>query len=191
MLHTSTRKLTLAGMLTAMAVALGYALAGIPNVELVTATIFLAGFLLGPGYGAAVGFSAELIYTTFNPYGMAALPVMLAQVLGMTVAGLAGAAFPVLLRGREFRTVIVLCAAAGFLLTLQFDLLTTLATALVLGFSLDAVKAMLVFGGVFYATHLLSNTLIFAFGLPIFLRSLRRHRQATTAIHQDSMEVTS
>lgn len=191
MLRTSTRKLALAGMLTAMAVALGYALAGIPNVELVTATIFLAGFLLGPGYGAAVGFSAELIYTTFNPYGMAAIPVMLAQVLGMTIAGLAGAAFPALLRGRQTRSVILLCAVAGFLLTLQFDLLTTLATGLVLGFSVEAIKAMLVFGSLFYATHLLSNTLIFAFGLPIFIRSLPRHHQVSTAVHQDSMEVTS
>ena len=66
-----TRKALLASLLVATAVALGYALAAVPNVELMTVTVFIAGYLLGAGAGVLVGMAAIALYSTFNPLGAA------------------------------------------------------------------------------------------------------------------------
>ena len=48
----STRRALLASLLIALTVAAGQALAGVPNIELVTLLVFLSGFLLGRRTGA-------------------------------------------------------------------------------------------------------------------------------------------
>ena len=51
-----TRKAIMASLLIALTVAVGFALAGVPNVELMTITVFIAGYLLGARLGAALYF---------------------------------------------------------------------------------------------------------------------------------------
>ena len=53
-----SRTITLLALWIAVTVALGYALATVPNVELVTASVFLSGYLFGPAAGTLVGVSA-------------------------------------------------------------------------------------------------------------------------------------
>ena len=85
-----TIKLTIMANFIAIGVALGYILAFLPNIELVTLVIFLSGYTLGWKSGLFVGFSTEFIYSNFNLYGPAPLHVLTAQVIAMAVAGVAG-----------------------------------------------------------------------------------------------------
>ena len=165
------RKLMLTAIFIALAIAGGLVLIQFPNVEMVTATVFLAGFFLGIARGAFVGGAAELLYSFFNPYGAAAPPMLLAQVLSMAFAGAAGGAV-----GKIYRTnepPFWLLGACGFLVTLIFDLNTTLAFALFIDRVWPGLLAAITFGAPFYFTHIGTNTLIFSVLLPILIPRLR------------------
>jgi hypothetical protein len=160
----------LAALFIAAGVALGFALASIPNVELVTTTIFTAGYVLGVRTGLVVGIMTEGLYSFLSPYGMAAPPLFIAQITGMAMAGLAGGLFR---RSPSPRPVAL--AATGFFLTLNFAIITTAAYALFMNFTRESLWVSLGSGIVFYITHLISNTLIFLIIMPPLLRSLRRN----------------
>ena len=161
--------LTRLSMFTALGVTLGYALMSVPNVELVTATVFIAGAVLGASGGALVGAAAEGIFSLFHPLGAPSPPLWIAQVLSMTVTGAAGGLFfesgSPLTQSKRVRIGI-----AGFLCTLNFAVLTTLAYSLTVSFSMKQILASLVFGVGFYVLHLTSNTVIFFTVVPAVLK---------------------
>ena len=72
-----SKSLTLMGIFTAMIVVVGYAFIYVPNVEILLATAFLAGMILGPKRGALVGGVGELIYAVINPYGVSAISLLI------------------------------------------------------------------------------------------------------------------
>ena len=74
----------------AITVVLGYVFAFIPNVELVTASIFLSGYLLGSKKGVLIGIVAEFLFSLLNPYGAANPPLLLAQLIAMAIVGYSG-----------------------------------------------------------------------------------------------------
>ena len=166
-----TRLLVLMGIFIALAIGGGLALIQVPNVELVTATIFLSGLMLGTGPGLCVGVIAEFLYSLFNPYGVAAPPIMLAQVFAMALTGAAGGWARLL--AHEKIPPAWLLAVLGLCLTVVFDLATTLGGALMIGQGLSGFFAALAFGIPFYATHVISNALIFALLLPVLARRLQ------------------
>jgi uncharacterized membrane protein len=63
----------------------------IPNVSLIYIVVFAAGAVFGLSGGIIVGGLGMLLWSMFNPYGMTALPVTVAQVAGMMIVGLLGA----------------------------------------------------------------------------------------------------
>jgi hypothetical protein len=163
--------LTRLSMFTALGVTLGYALMLIPNVELVTATVFIAGVVSGAWGGAFVGAATEGIFSLFHPLGAPSPPLWIAQVISMAVAGAAGGLF----FGSTFplsQSKRVKIGIAGFLCTLNFAVLTTIAFALTVSFSMKQILASLVFGIGFYIVHLISNTVIFFTIVPAVLRIL-------------------
>jgi hypothetical protein len=163
--------LTRLSLFTALGVTLGYALMSVPNVELVTATVFIAGVVSGARGGAFVGAAAEGIFSLFHPLGAPSPPLWIAQVISMAVAGAAGGLFfelgSPLTQSKRFRIGI-----AGFLCTLNFAVLTTLAYSLTVSFSMKQILASLVFGLGFYVVHLISNTAIFFTIVPAVLKIL-------------------
>ncbi len=165
------REIILMAIFIALAVAGGLFLAQFPNIELVTATIFLSGLMLGIGRGVAIGAVAEFLYSFFNPYGVAAPPLLVAQVISMALAGATGGLMRNLFGRRQ--PPVWLLGLAGFSLTFVFDLLTTLSFTIVVGLGLQGFLTALMFGLYFYVAHQASNTLIFALLLPILLRQLR------------------
>ena len=58
-----------AAIFCAMAIAMGYSLMMIPNIELITVIIFLSGVTLNLWWGALVGLVAMGIYSGLNPLG--------------------------------------------------------------------------------------------------------------------------
>ena len=65
----------------------------LPNVTLAFFVVFLSGFVWGTIPGLLVGGLGMWLWTTFNPYGPATLPVTIAQVCGLALSGLSGAMF--------------------------------------------------------------------------------------------------
>ncbi|UCH82907.1 MAG: hypothetical protein JSW50_10570 [Candidatus Latescibacterota bacterium] len=167
-------------MLVAVAVSLGYLLTGVPNIELMTITIFISGFLLGPGYGAVVGAVAALIYSLFNPFGAAMPPLLAAQVIGFAVIGICGGIMGPAV-ARMNRGVINVAAAGllGFFLTLFYDLLTNIGAFFVMTGTkeLSGLVKFVAAGIMFMGLHLIWNTGLFAVILKPMLNVLSRHRR--------------
>lgn len=164
-------KLARMALFTALAAALGFSLSGVPNVELVTATVFIAGAVLGPREGALVGAAAEALYTSFHPMGAPPPPLWIAQVLGMSLAGTAGGVwrrYP----ARSFMRSRFGAAAAGLLCTITFDVLTTASFAFFLHFDLEQIIRSFIFGLWFTLLHAAANALIFALFVPVVLARL-------------------
>ncbi len=151
-------RLALTALFAALAAALGFAGAWLPNLELITLTIFLGGVVTGPLHGFAIGVLAELVFSMLNPLGPALPLVFVAQLIGMGIAGAAGGLLgPRIARLRGGARVAVL-AVAGFTVTLLFDVITNLA----LGIHLGPVFPTLAGGLAFSLVHLAANTLAFA-----------------------------
>jgi len=132
----SVRQPVLLGLFTGVAVGVGYLLAGVPNVELMTLVIALAGATLGAARGALVGAVAAVVYSLVSPFGLAAPPLLAAQALGMAWAGVLGRALgAVLEKSTRPGTRLSLAGATGVLAALVFDLLTNLGV--IVGYDLD------------------------------------------------------
>jgi uncharacterized membrane protein len=174
-----TRQLIETALFTALCVSLGYMLAGVPNVEILSACVFTSGVLLGPRRGTVVGGLAELLYAGLNPYGLAPLPLLASQVLAMAVIGASGGFFPRFAAGSSWKLQAGLAAVAGFVLTLCFDLLTNAASFLLVRESAPFVPYMIAgLSFPFPLAHALGNTVSFALVVPA-VRRAAQHWRAT------------
>jgi hypothetical protein len=171
-------KLYLAGILAATCVTIGYLFLLIPNLEFITAAIFISAYLTGPLYGALIGLVAELIFSLFNPYGVPSLPLLASQLLSMAVVGIGGgymARTRWLKAGVKTRAAVF--AIVGFCLTLVYDVLTTLSDAIVMAGGDTAKLFKLVMAGLaFYIVHMITNTVSFALVVPFLIQRLIAHR---------------
>ena len=178
MAHRRERMVILAALFIALSVALGFLLAGIPNVELMTLTVFIAGIFCGVRLGSAIGAFSILLFSLLNPLGPAPAPLLVAQVAGFVLIGSGGGLIgPHLAPARA--SSVVASAAAGFALTLGYDVLTTVATAFIaLGASrfIEGLRGIAVAGIVFVAWHVGINTAIFAVAVPALMRAVRASR---------------
>jgi hypothetical protein len=162
------RQIVLAALFTAIGVAVGRLMAGVPNVELVTLSVFIGGVFCGMRAGAAIGALVMLVHSLLNPLGPPPPPLLPAQMAGFALAGFAGG-----LLGRRSRLAgargAVAAAAAGFAVTLVYDALTTIATAFVVlgarGFA-QGIWGIAAAGLLFTAIHVGVNTALFAAAVP-------------------------
>ncbi len=156
------RRTVLLGLFTGMATGAGYLLSGVPNVELMTCVVALAGGTLGPVAGATCGGLAMTVYSLGNPFG-APVPVLLAaQAVGMGAVGwLGGVVAPLIMtsaRSGHRRRAVASALLLGVASTGVYDLLTNLAG--LAAFALD--WRVVVAGAVpFTLLHQLSNALLF------------------------------
>lgn len=174
-----TRRSVLACLLVALAVSMGYALALVPNIELMTITVFVAGFLLGAGMGMLVGAAAMSIYSFFNPLGAALPPLMAAQVTVFIVIGLAGAwCAPLVLKIPGKTTTMIISAFFGFMLALFYDTATSIAAYYVsVGPQASSKLWQFIAGGAaFMAMHQIWNAGLFFVVLPPVLNVLAGYR---------------
>lgn len=170
-----TRELVHTALLVAVCVALGYFLAPVPNVELISAAIFTAGVLKGVRRGALVGGMAELLYAGLNPYGASPVPLLLAQIAGMTCVGAAGGVFAAVTQAVAPARQAWLAGASGFVLTLLFDVLTNSVGYLLVRESAAYVAYMIAgLSFPFPLGHALTNAAGFAVVVPSVRRALRR-----------------
>ncbi len=167
------RTIVVSAVLVALTVALGFALAHVPNVELITLAVFTSGHLLGRKIGMAVGVVSMGLFTALNPMGSPVAPVALAQVTAMALIGALGGQTRSWVQRRPSWLKLALCGLAA---TLFYDLATNLALALSLGW-LPQLRSVLIAGLIFSALHMISNTVIFAAAgscLPALRANIRR-----------------
>ena len=165
------KKLTLMGIFTALGVSLAFAFTNIPNVEMVTAIIFISGYMMGIREGLINGIITEGIYSAFNPYGMAALPIFIAQILAMGFAGIMGGIWRKY-SPKKTRTFYIGLALTGLFLTIVFGLLTTVAFLMMTKITIEMLIGSLFYGLGFYIIHMISNTLIFFTIVPVLINVL-------------------
>ena len=80
-------------LFSALVYVLSYGTSYFPNVNPVLFIVFSAGFLWGAVPGILVGVIGMGLWTMLNPFGVAPLPIMAAQVMGAGLSGVVGAIF--------------------------------------------------------------------------------------------------
>lgn len=160
------RDLVLCAIFVALAVALGFALVHVPNVELITLVAFMSGYLLGASRGFLIGFISMGFFTVFNPLGVPVVPVAAAQVSGMAVIGFVGG---LAMRWTEKGSAWIKLGVLGLACTFFYDLATNAAMAFSFGM-LSRLFAVLIAGLAFSILHMASNLLIFAVAGPFLIR---------------------
>ncbi len=86
----SARRVAAVGIFAALAYSGSFVLLAVPNVTLSILLVFYAGYHLERFDGALVGLISALLISIFNPYGLAPLPVLGAQVVGYILVGACG-----------------------------------------------------------------------------------------------------
>ncbi|MCK4579694.1 MAG: hypothetical protein KAU50_12950 [Candidatus Marinimicrobia bacterium] len=169
--------IAVAAMFVAIIVGVGWALAMVPNVEFITAVAFTAGACLGILKGTFIGIIGIFIFSATNPVGSGlAFPLLLlAQMVSLGLIGAAGGLIAKLPDKRlATRSSRVVLAAAGLLLTIIYDGLTSITFPLFAGAPLSEIAAVLISGLVFTAIHQVSNTIIFFSLVPRLIAVSRR-----------------
>lgn len=179
LLERKTFRVALISIFTALAVVIGYALVFVPNVELFTLMLFLAGFILGKRDGIVVGLMSSFTFIFFNPYGVSPLPLFAYQLAHYSLVGLCGGLTHDYLSKRDFFKpkddlyvfpVLLVFAVIGACITFSFDVITTLIIAVVFYGTLDSFWPVYLFGLPFTTVHLIGNTLGFIFILPLLIQ---------------------
>jgi energy-coupling factor transport system substrate-specific component len=172
----SLKKTCAMGMFISLGVTLGFAMAHIPNVELMTATLFLSGYFLGAREGLLMGMITMAIYSLLNPWGLAIPPLFFSQIIGMGLTGLLGGLFRRIISDRSILWYHYLFfGLAGAFTTLLYDGLTNLGYVVTINFSWQKFIAGFITGSSFILIHILSNTAIFILVVPALLTHGRRH----------------
>jgi thiamine transporter ThiT len=167
-LNYRIRRIATAGLLAALALAINFPLLGVPNIELFSLCLFIAGTFLGYWGGYVVPLAAGLIFIIFNPNGPPSLvTVAIAQIIGFILFGLAGAFFGKSILKNKNRIIgITFCAAVGVVFTFIYDLLTNIAFGLTIG----PFWPTIIGGIAFSLWHIVSNGLIFGIFEPLMVR---------------------
>lgn len=161
------KEIAIVGVFSALAYAGGYALIFVPNVEIFTALIFLAGLIFGVRIGVLVGCIASFLFGVLNPYGVSPLPLLVAQVLSRMLVGFAGGLLrstfmdskPFWFRGSVY-------GVTSVFLIWTYILFTSLGGLIAFGYSFDQFKVYFLSGLPSYLLLSVCNVLVFVFLLP-------------------------
>jgi len=164
-----------ASIFSALAIGLGFSLLMIPNIELITVIVFLAGLTLGKKWGIIVGGTSEMIFSSLNPFGSGLMfpPLLVSQVISMLLIGLAGGLLrPLFYKKVYSNKMIIILSFCGFILTFLFDSLTSLSYPVSMGFDFAQTFGIYIAGIGFTLMHQISNAIIFPIVVPKVVKYL-------------------
>jgi len=168
-------RIALIGTFSALAVVLGYMLAYIPNIEIFTLMIFLAGFVMNKKEGAIVGLLSSTIFTFFNPFGPSPPPLFFYQITHYTLTGMLGGLTRDYLCNKKFFKpredlyvfrIMLIFGVLGASITFIYDFLSTLLGGFIVSITIEYFIATYISGIIFTTIHLVGNILVFIFLLP-------------------------
>ena len=124
------RLITRIAVFSALIYVLSWGMTSIPNIKPTFFIIFVAGYLWGVSGGVLVGLFGMGLWTFFNPFGPAPLPVSFTQISGAMLCGVTGVLFRGIITVKETSAKnIVLLVFAGIASTLVFFIPVNLADA--------------------------------------------------------------
>jgi len=177
----AARRLALIALLTALGVSTNYALIFLPNVKLMDAVVFVAGFAMGPGAGALTAALVWLVYGVINPYGFS-LPILLTTITGETVYGVVGGLLGRRMsrRGKPGAGLAasersILLGVTGLLCTLVYDVFTNAVSGLIAYNSIWLGLATMNFPLPLGLMHEASNLFFFALVAPLLISITQRY----------------
>ncbi len=146
----------------------------IPNVSLIFIAIFASGAMFGSKCGLSAGGLGMFLWTVFNPFGMAAVPIMLAQIIGMMIVGALGGivAASLIMRTiapRGFWMFGIMGLLAGFV----YQLIVSGVNAWLFGPFRESLEAGLAFA----LLTIISNAVIFPAAYPVIVKLAARGRR--------------
>ncbi len=176
-------KASLIAVFTALSLGTNYAMIDVPNVKIMDALIFIAGFLFGLEVSIASAVTTRLIYGFVNPYGQAGsiLPFLCIGECFYAIAGVllarTTAANDLLSQNRPYASMSVLFGLVGFLATFAFDVLTNFGTYV---FNTNSIYQALIIGVITGAPlgilHEVTNIAFFAVTVPPAIVAAKRRR---------------
>jgi len=145
-------------LFAALVYVLSWGTSYLPNINFVFFIVFSAGLLWGAVPGMLVGAVGMGLWTLFNPYGPAAIPVMLAQVIGSAGSGLVGAVMRPLARDARLSGIrLYHLVAAAVACTLAFFIPVSVVDAWIFGPFVERLAGGMIWAGV----SLVANIVIF------------------------------
>lgn len=169
---TEVRTLTTCALLAALGVSSSTALLIVPNVEMMMIIIFIAGYRYGLRAGVSTATIATILYEMIASAFFGWLPLvtlakfpayLLATIIG-SILGRADRPLVDLKNGQpeSVQRTSILLGIIGLLLTLAYDLLTTLAFGVsTVGFNLRGLALIYFLGMPFTILHEISNFIVF------------------------------
>ena len=175
--NSNLRNLVLTALFGATGAAGGYMLMFIPNVEIITALMFLSGYVLGIRNGIIASIIACFLYFGLNPQGGIYPPLLLSQMLGMAASPVLGATLKKTLRKYSEKILIQMffLTISAIITTLLYDLLTNLSFPLSSGMGMKGIISTLILGIPLSGLHILSNVVVFLIVVPVLLRLVEKH----------------
>jgi len=170
------QNITYTGVFIALILGVGFGLAFIPNIELITAIIFISGVLMGLKKGIIIGMISEFLFSALNPMGSGLLfpPMLISQVIAMSIVGLAGGLFAYNFFSNMNILSRIIIGITGFFLTLIYDIFVSIAFPISAGFTVKETIAAVIAGIGFSTIHLITNTVIFLVLIPIVIIKIRK-----------------
>jgi uncharacterized membrane protein len=162
----NARRVAAVGVFSALAYVGSFVLMTIPNATLSILLVYLAGHFLGVTGGALVGIISALLISLFNPYGLAMLPILFAQILGYLLIGAMGGLLAKHLDVTNYRRGIPLLGLLGITTALLYQVPVSLADAWLFG----PFWARLTMSGGFALITIVSNTLFFILLFPLLAK---------------------
>ena len=159
----------------ALSIVLGYMLIFLPNIELITAMIFLSGFVLGKKEGLLVGAFSSFIFCFFNPMGSSQLPLLTVQVVYYSVVGIVGSFTHDFFKKKSYYNpqddlytyqVMGLLAVIAGVLTTIYSVFSELAGFITISAPGVPFSAYFLIGVPWTILHIIGNVLGFVFILP-------------------------
>ena len=180
MTTTPLERSALVAAFIAAVVAIGLTLSLVTHVEGVTLTVFASGIALGSGYGALVGAAGMTVYvfanTALRGFPPSPLPLLAAQALGMTLAGLAGGWWRRwwLRSGRTRRVAFLVLPIVGAVCAAFFQIVTNAVFAFVMSDAPGPRTGVFLSGMSFGLIDIATNGILFALAGPGVASVLRR-----------------
>ncbi len=174
---SSVRRIVVASLFIAISVVVGKALETVPNVELISFSVWMSAYVLDRKYSTVVGVISFTVFSLLSPYGAAPLPLLVAQAIGGGLIGFLGGWF---VKGSKVDLskstfpfhIIMKYLVFGVLITFVYDVLTNIGGFVSFAENSSTLLLYLIGGLSFALVHIISNGIIFMILTPLMQRTL-------------------